>query len=50
VPQVWREIGHADLLECPEEAESIVSVFQDWLRKERRGEPFDWCRAVGASA
>jgi hypothetical protein len=48
--QVCPELGHADLLECPEEAVSIVSAFEDVLRKERRGEPFDWCRAVGASA
>jgi hypothetical protein len=39
------EIGHADLLECPDEAVRVVSgFFRDVLEKEREG------TAVGASA
>ena len=46
------EIGHADLLECPDEAVSVVSAFfQDVLEKERRGDALERKGVpVGASA
>jgi pimeloyl-ACP methyl ester carboxylesterase len=46
------EIGHADLLECPDEAVSVVSAFfQDVLEKERRGDALEREGVpVGASA
>jgi pimeloyl-ACP methyl ester carboxylesterase len=56
VPQLavlhFPDIGHADLLECPDEAVSVVTAFfQDVLRKERRGDAQEReGGAVGASA
>jgi hypothetical protein len=45
------EIGHADLLECPDEAVRVVSAFfQDVLQKETRGEPLERGAAVAATA